>query len=121
MGKHFNIIISRKIEEGVSCKDSPLDGYGKYIEYEDALLGADEYPNIYSVIDYKNNTVSEEEFYKAIDIIITGCMQQQLNRISVDLDKRNGTDEKKEIKEMTISQIEEMLGCKLKIVNDETK
>lgn len=80
-------------------------------EYVDGNLEDGEYPNTYA-----DHEVTPDELSKAIDTIISAFYQQKQNSITVDLDEReieNSMDER----EMSLEEIEQALGCKIKIVN----
>lgn len=80
-------------------------------EYVDGNLEDGEYPNTYA-----DHEVTPDELSKAIDTIISAFYQQKQNSITVDLDEReveNSMDER----EMSLEEIEQALGCKVKIVN----
>lgn len=65
---------------------------------------------------FVNHVVSDNEFNEAIDTIITYFMQRKLHCISIDLEERNNSYAP--IKEMTLNEIEKVLGYKIKIIND---
>lgn len=85
------------------------------------LLGYS-YPRIYQT-EYKNiyldHKITEEELALALNTLITYFMQNGSYAMIIDLDKRN--KELKPAKEMTIEEIENKLGCKIKIINKEEK
>ena len=88
---------------------------GSFVDFGNSIckstfgLKADEYPYIYLKHD-----ITEDEFNKAIDTIITYFMQQKMYTMIVDLDDRN--EHYMPTKEMTIDEIEKELGHKVKIV-----
>lgn len=83
------------------------------------LLGHN-YPRIYQT-EYKNiyldHKITEEELALALNTLITYFMQKGSYAMVIDLDKRN--KELKSAKEMTIEEIENKLGYKIKIINKE--
>lgn len=88
------------------------DHFGRYVDeqYWLANIHEDDYPNI-----YKKHKVTMEEMQNAVDIIITWLIQQNNNRIIIDLDERN--KRLAPAKEMTLEDVEKELGYKVKIVN----
>ena len=64
----------------------------------------------------KVGNVSRENFEEAVDTIMVWMAKNQYYRIDVDIDDRN--EMAKPVKEMTIKEIEERLGHKIKIVDD---
>ena len=76
-----------------------------------ARISEDEYPNL--MLDHK---VTEDEFNTAIDTIITYFAQKDLYHIVVDLKMRN--DYQGPAREMTMEEIEQQLGYKIKIVKE---
>lgn len=72
-------------------------------------LGKDEYPYI-----YLDREITNEEAVAAADLITTYFMQQKLNKLIVVLDERN--EALMPTKEMTLDEIEIILGHKVKIV-----
>jgi hypothetical protein len=92
---------------------------GKPEEEVPSRLDIDEYPNI--MIDHE---IDDEEFDMALHTLITFFAQKQYNRTVVDLEDRNRkfSDDAEEpveeevIKDMTLSEIEELVGHKIRIV-----
>ena len=80
-------------------------------EYVDGNLEDGEYPNTYA-----DHEVTPDELSKAIDTIISAFYQQKQNSITVDLDERE-IENSMEEREMSLEEIEQALGCKVKIVN----
>ena len=80
-------------------------------EFGNARISEDEYPNL--MLDHE---VSEDEFNTAIDTLITYFAQKDLFHILIDLKMRN--DYQGPAKEMTMEEIEEQLGYKIKIVKE---
>ena len=72
------------------------------------------YPTEYNHI-YLDHEITEEEFDNCINTLITYFMQNGYYAMIIDLDKRN--KDLKPVKEMTIEEIENKLGCKIKIIN----
>lgn len=75
-------------------------------------LYKDEYPNVY--LDHE---ITDDEFLYALDIITTHLMQRVSCKIVVDLDERERS--LRPPVEMTLKEIEEKLGYKVKIVSKE--
>lgn len=81
--------------------------------YVESSLNEGEYPNT-----YVDHTIEPDELNKALDVIISTCFQQKTSTITVDLDERERENSMVE-REMSLSEIEQILGCKVKIVNKE--
>lgn len=64
---------------------------------------------------YINHEITDDDLNKAIDVIITAFWQRDLYKVTVDLDERNRS--MMPTKEMTLEDIEQSLGHKVKIVN----
>lgn len=73
------------------------------------ILYESEYPYI-----FLKEEISEDDLNKAIDVITTFFIQKGINNLIVDLEQRN--DAMMPTKEMTIKEIEKILGHKIKIV-----
>lgn len=76
----------------------------------DSYLTKDEYPHI-----YLNEEITDEDFDKALDVVMTYFMQKQISYVTVNLEERNY--EKSPVKTMTLDDIEKELGHRIKIVN----
>ena len=81
------------------------------IKLNGGFLNAEDYPYIY--LDHK---ITDEDFEKALDVLITKFMQDGLYYVVVDLEERN--ESRTPVKEMTMEELEKALGCKVKIVKE---
>lgn len=108
--KFISIQVRKKVEETVSKDGS--DNKEKTIITN---LSPDDYPQLY--LDHE---ISKDEFNDAIDVIITACMQKDMNTVIVNLDQRLEALNPKELDEpvkMTMDDIERELGHKIQIIN----
>lgn len=99
--------------------DYERDDYGEKFSVEYGLNGGTkllehEYPHLY--LDHK---ITEEEINNAINVIATFLMQQETCELIVDLDKREKL--LTPVKEMTVEEVEEALGFRVKIIGGEKK
>lgn len=106
MFKQLNIEIigpGEKIIKGFAFEDGQYPMLHKY-----------EYPHI-----YLNHAITGDELEQALDIVTTYLMQHESYKIVVDLDER----ERDRISpvEMTLKEIEETLGYRIKVVSKEEK
>lgn len=69
-----------------------------------------------SIYEKVGHRVTREEFIDALDIIISYFYMEKLSFTNVNISKRNKN--LAPTKEMTISDIEELLGYKIKIVKE---
>lgn len=86
-----------------------------YVEKEPVLIESDEYPNI-----YLDHTVEKDEFENALNTVITACMQNNMHTLDIDLDTRNNPETENimsEPVEMSIEEIEQLLGHPIKIIS----
>ena len=65
----------------------------------------------------RDTEITVEEFHNALDIVIAYFVEESINGLVLDIKKRNKM--LAPTKEMTIDEIEEKLGYKVKIVNKE--
>lgn len=68
---------------------------------------------------FEGKTLCREDAVEAIDTLIAYYYQEKICRMIIDIGKRNESLEP--AKEMTLEQIEKMLGHKVKIVSDKEK
>lgn len=80
----------------------------------DVYLEASDYPNIY--IDHE---ITAEELAHALDVVATAMMQQNSHTIVVVLDERERFLAPPV--EMTLAEIEQKLGYKVKVVSKEER
>lgn len=90
----------------------PPCGEINLIGYEYPRLYPTEYKHIY--LDHE---ITEEEFENCINTLVTYFMQNGLYGMLIDLDKKN--KKLSPVKEMTIEEIEDKLGYKIKIIKGE--
>lgn len=74
-----------------------------------------EYPNIYKKVKEQHEVISKEDVIDAVDLITAYFMQTYCKEIVINLDARN--NDLAPAKEMTLDEIEKLLGYKVKIVN----
>ena len=84
------------------------DTYTYHIPHT-GILREEDYP--YTYLDHE---VTNDELNNAINVIVTSLMQKKSNFIMVDLERRE--EMFTPTKEMTIEEIEEKLGHKIKII-----
>lgn len=80
-------------------------------DFGHARISEDEYPNM--MLDHK---ITEEEWGQAVNTVLTYFAQKELYYVIVDLEKRNKSVGP--AREMTIEEIENELGYKVKIVKE---
>lgn len=75
-----------------------------------------------TMVDYPyicKKTVTDDQFYDSLDMIITYFAQKDMTKVIIDLNERNlGLAP---TKEMTMEEIEKELGYKVKLVNKKSK
>lgn len=89
-------------------------------EYRYGCLDVSEPKIEFSEIDnilkeHDDDIISDEEFDKAIDTIIMAFAQRQWYNVSVNIEFKN----RNVTKEMTIKEIEKILGHKVKIIKED--
>ena len=105
----------------IELKDPNLeqDGYG----YE--YVRIPNYPRLFSheinniIKKFDGRKITEDEAMDALDLISLYIYQERIHKIVVDIDERNSS--LAPAKEMTIEEIEEKLGYKVKIVSKENR
>lgn len=90
------------------------DGHGKYVSTEKTTLDKSEYPNV-----YLNKDISEAEFNKAIDTIITYFKNLAIRSVKIDLEVRNQSYSQP--KKLTLEEIETLLGYDISLVTEKNK
>lgn len=80
-------------------------------EFGRGYISDDEYPNL--MLDHE---VTDDEWNEALNTLITYFAQNPIHNIIVDLKKRN--EHYGPAKEMTMEEIEQQLGYKIKIVKE---
>ena len=107
-GKYLKIKVDDQLGDSILLN---YDG-SEFMDIKKVYLERNEYPYIYSI-----ETISDKKFNEALDTLITYLMQNHLYYIDVSLDRRNSM--KGPAKEMTIEEIEDKLGHRIKIVEEE--
>ena len=105
----------------IELKDPNLeqDGYG----YE--YVRIPNYPRLFSheinniINKFDGHKITEDEIMDALDLISLYIHQERIYKFVVDIDERNSS--LAPAKEMTIEEIEEKLGYKVKIVSKENQ
>ena len=103
-----------------------LTGKTITIEVHDPLFDRDtsykQYPALYDcdcfhiINNLKDQSVpSQEEFNHALDILIAFFVKDEISKMIIDIPRRNQSLAPE--KEMTLEEIEEELGYKVKVVN----
>ena len=84
------------------------------MEEASTFLTPEDYPDIY--VDHE---VTQEEFDKALNTVITMLMQSSVSNATVDLDERNllMNQENNPAKQLTIEEIEKIVGARVQIVS----
>lgn len=96
--------------KGTNTNISNIEVVNALMDRAHTTLTGEDYPYIY--LDHK---ITDEDFEKAIDIVITKFMQDGLYYVVVDLEERN--ESRMPVKEMTMEELEKVLGYKVKVVN----
>ena len=78
-------------------------------------LYEDDCPYIIEKVNDIHGEITDVDFENAIDVLISAFVKKNINRLYINIDERNM--EYTPVKEMTLEDIEEALGYKLKIVN----
>ena len=105
----------------IELKDPNLeqDSYGyEYIRIPNyPRLFSHEIDNIINKFD--GHKITEDEIMDALDLISLYIYQERIHKIVMDIDERNSS--LAPAKEMTLEEIEEKLGYKVKIVSKENR
>lgn len=112
MNKHIDIKLVDPELQYRLINEYDLNKYGPSIKRPE--LFPDEICNI--INKFGDRKISHDEISNAYDVLIMYLYQNDLYRISLDVDKINKRLEP--AKEMTIEEIEKELGYKVKIVNE---
>lgn len=82
---------------------------------DSTYLYADDCPNIIKKVNDIHGEITEEDLANAIDVLISAFVKRKIYSMIVNIDERN--TKYASAKEMTLEDIEEALGYKVKIVN----
>ena len=69
---------------------------------------------------FKGIEITQNDVLEALDLIIEFLIREDTNLLYLDIDKRNALLDIDSLKNKSISEIEQTLGCKCKIVPENT-
>lgn len=69
---------------------------------------------------FKGIEITQNDVLEALDLIVEFLIREDTNLLYLDIDKRNALLDIDSLKNKSISEVEQILGCKCKIVPENT-